>query len=309
MKKIILAIAAGLLLLSGIGGPGSRTASAAESGENAAEPGAFYAFDQDLDDKWIGENEVLDSVLYDPAYEAMALRTYNMGWANRFGGVAIKGIELGLPVSPTRNRFMVISLIPDEICAENAFDNLMLIYYKTGSETVYYGTGEGSVDPKALAGIHGASTDDFTQVIVDLAWEEEFSLDTLRLDMFSSSLGVASSDADGAFCGNLYIRYIAFFDTREAAESFRYPPEEQGDPGESGESASPGETTPASETGKPEETPPAPETGKPDAPVTEAPEPGKQDSPGGARIALLIGLCAVVAAGAVAVIVWIVKKK
>lgn len=48
-------------------------------------------------------------------------------------------------------------------------------------------------------------------------------LETLRLDIMSSSIDAASSSVDGAPCGILYINYIALFDTKGEAEEFVYP--------------------------------------------------------------------------------------
>ena len=283
----------------------------ARAAEDETEPGAFYAFNKDLHDSWMGENEMFDFVVYDDIYEAMALKTYNLGWAGRFGGVAIKGVDLDITVSPDKNRYIVISVMPDEICTENAFDLLKVIYYKTESEEVLFGTSKNN----ALEAIHGASSEDFTKIIVDLAWEEEFSLGTLRLDMFSSALEKASSDADGADCGMLYINYIAFFDTLEAAESFKYPAETENTQKPSEE---PEETAPqqGSTDGGHSELPVATdntglENGQtPTGSLTNSPDPtGKTDDNTGSGLILPIVICVVIVLAAAAVIIFIFKKK
>lgn len=204
---------------------------------NAEEPGAFWSFEASAGDVWVGENATLDSFVYDETQQAAALTTYNMGWAGRFGGAAIKG-NVGLAVSAEKNRYLVISVKTDADSARNAYDNLSVIYYKNGDAA----TANWATTPKdAAAGIHGASSENFTKIILDLGWAEAFTLDTLRLDIMSSSLSVAASGTDGAGCGKLYINYLAFFDTREAAEAFLYPaPPAEENPGEQ----KPGESNP-----------------------------------------------------------------
>lgn len=185
----------------------------------AEQPEAFWSFEAAVGDTWKGENATLDVFEYQDEEKAAALTTYNMGWAGRFGGAAIKGERLNVKVSPEKNRYAVISIKTDGTSGENAYDALTVIYWKSGDGNPYWTT-----TPKdAAAAIHGASSDGYTKIIIDLAWTEEFLLETLRLDIMSSSIDAASSSVDGAPCGILYINYIALFDTKGEAEEFVYP--------------------------------------------------------------------------------------
>lgn len=217
--------------------------------ENAALPENFYIMDEQQT-AWVGENDILDYVKYTHLYEVFELHLYNAEWAGRYGGVSMKGVGLDIECSPAKNRYIVLSVMPDEISVDNHYDNLKVIYYKKDDPTVNWG----NTAKDTLGILHNASIDDYTKVILDLGWEEEFILDTLRLDMFSSSYDKSADQNDSANCGYWYMNYIAFFDTLEDAQNFTY--------GES-EATKPPVNTPET---------PAPSDATPDASdITEAP--------------------------------------
>ncbi len=179
-------------------------------------PEYFYGLD-DWQDTWVGENVALDILEYDTIEWVTSLRLYSAAWASRYGGASLMGKALNMPVSAQKNRYMVINVMPDSIATWNEFDKFLGIYWKTNDTTVYF---QENV-PTAFSVLHDAEPDVYHKIIVDLAWEEEFIVDVLRLDMFSTPEGAADS-TDGYNCGNLFIEYIAFFDTYEQASAFTY---------------------------------------------------------------------------------------
>lgn len=133
-----------------------------------------------------------------------------------FGGVAIQGNDLGLAFSESKNRFVKIMAKVDEIGTENAFDKLTLIYWLKDDAAVNYG----SVKPNTLSALHGS--EGYITITFDLGWTntEEKIIDKFRMDMFTSSMSNAASSGDGWNCGIMWIKYIAFFDTKEEADSY-----------------------------------------------------------------------------------------
>lgn len=169
---------------------------------------------------WAGENENLDYFAYDDDELAYMGKLYNVNWARRYGGVSIQGNELDLDVSSTQKRFLKMMVRVDEVGAQNAFDNFSAYYWydedPKDPNSAHY------VDlPKDCAtAISGA--EEYITLIFDLGWENETveKVTQFRLDIFTASMDKAAVQTDGAHCGEIFIRYIGFFDTMEDAENF-----------------------------------------------------------------------------------------
>lgn len=168
---------------------------------------------------WTGENENFDILNHDPDEEAYIGKLYNLGWAGRYGGIAIIGKELELSVSSSKNRFLKMMVKTDEFGAENAFDKFSSLYWykdEEGEANVQYNP----VSLTSLSALKGNTG--YMTITIDLGWENEAEtiIGTFRMEMFSSSLDKAASPTDGADCGFIYIKYIGFFDTQEEADQY-----------------------------------------------------------------------------------------
>lgn len=271
--------------------------------EEASElPEAFYPMDESQL-VWIGENASLDFIKYDDYYEATECKLYSAAWAGRYGGIALIANGLNITVSAQKNRYLVLNIMQDYIAVDNEYDKFSALYWKQDDAQVGY-----SNAPKSsLADLNTAQEDEFKKVIIDLGWEEEFILDTLRLEMFSSSYDTAAGDDDGHNCGYFYIEYIALFDTKEQAEAFIYkvPVEKP-------------TTAPEEPTDTPDD--PAKTPGVTEVPTTsptEAPEVSTTDKPvdndkeekKSPMVAIVIGVVVVVAIVAVVIILKPKKRK
>ena len=238
---------------------------------------------------WVGENESLDHFAYNEVEEAYKGKLYNLGWAGRFGGISIQGNELKLPATSTQNRFLKMMVQVDEVGRENAFDNLSVYYWLEDDPKDPDHARSIGLPKNSLSDIKGSKG--YITITLDLGWtnEEEMTVDSFRLDMFSSSLQKASNSTDGAHCGDIYVKYIGFFDTQEAADNY--------------EMVIP---TNAPETPTPEPK----ETEKPTPTATQ--EPGNISNNNGSQVGvsyigiLIIGVGGIVALAVIAIILIIV---
>ncbi len=182
---------------------------------NADTSGVIYNFTEDQYN-WTGENETMDFLSYDTEEEALAGQLYNVGWAQRFGGVAIQGTELALQSSKGTNRFLKMMVKVDEEGALNEFDKLQVLYWYKNDATVHYS----SVPLNSLSAIKGST--EYITITIDLDYknEENKEIEKFRMDMFSSSLGKTANPTDGQLCGKIFFKYIAFFDTKEEADAY-----------------------------------------------------------------------------------------
>lgn len=190
---------------------------------------------------WAGENASLDSFKFDEQEQAYAGDLYNANWADRFGGVSIQVKDQEVKISATKNRFLKIMVRVDDLGSQNAFDKFAAIYWLKGDGSPKYA----SVPADGIKSLNG--TTEYKTFIFDLNWgEEEKTIERFRMDMFTSSIDKAAVNTDGSSCGKMYIKYIAFFDTREDAENYDpFTPEPTTEP------TTEPETEPSPETGVP----------------------------------------------------------
>lgn len=190
---------------------------ASEDEATVAQPECFWPMDTNQS-VWVGENSSLDFLEFSDYYEATEARLYNVAWAGRYGGVAINAKNIDVTVSSEKNRYLVINVMPDYEAVENHFDKFSAIYWKSEDAKVYYI--QDAAD--AFSVLHNAPEEQFQKIIIDLNWQEEFVLETLRLEIFSTSYETSSDSQDGYNCGNLYFEYIALFDTLDEATNYVY---------------------------------------------------------------------------------------
>ncbi|NLN03339.1 MAG: hypothetical protein GX166_00725 [Clostridiaceae bacterium] len=169
---------------------------------------------------WAGENESLDYFAYDDEELAYMGKLYNVNWAKRYGGVSIQGTDLTLNVSSTKKRYLKMIVRVDEIGAQNAFDNFVAYYWYDTDSKDPNSARYINLPKNCAQAISGA--EEYITLVLDLGWanEEEKLVTQFRMDIFSSTMDKTAVPTDGARCGEIYIRYIGFFDTMEEAENY-----------------------------------------------------------------------------------------
>lgn len=247
---------------------------------------------------WKGENDNLDFFAYNDDEIAYMGKLYNVGWARRYGGVSIQGSELELMVSSSQKRFLKMMVRTDEVGAQNAFDNFAAYYwYDTDAKDP---NSAHAIDLPRDSVVAISGSEEYITLILDLGWtnEQEKKVEQFRMDIFSSSIDKAAVPQDGGHCGEIYIRYIGFFDTREEAENY--------------ELVLPTEV-PSTPTPEPSETEEPTSTPKQTQQTTATNKPGSKDkndnAESGSMVGIIIGGIVVLAVVAVVLIIVIPKGR
>lgn len=272
------------------------------SGEASELPDYFWPMDEQQFD-WVGENVNLDMLEYSDYYEATEAKLYNAAWAGRYGGVSIIAKDLEIAASSEKNRFLVVNVMPDYDAIENQFDKFTTIYWKTDDPKAYHF--EDAKD--AFSVLYHAQEEQYQKVIIDLNWQEEISLETLRLEIFSSSYETSAEPEEGYKCGLLYFQYIALFDTLEEATNFVYKvPEQAPTQAPTNEPGNTQEPTDAPSTKAPVEETKAP-SGVTKAPIVpDGDENTDKKSP---IVGIVIGVVVVILIAVLAIVLIIKPKK
>ncbi|MBE7066626.1 MAG: hypothetical protein E7385_03635 [Ruminococcaceae bacterium] len=208
MKKLFILLTVTCLMLSLFAG---------SIWVNAQEPGYKLSFEGGLGEQLKPENAGIDVMAHSGSKQAAKFNMYNIAWAGRYGATAFLFTGLNIEVGAEKNRYVVFEAAVDELAAKNCFDNLASLYLPAGGDWAPTGA---SVD--SLSSLHNATALEFQYIIIDLGWNADAVVDTLRFDVRASSLETSADPTnDNAYnCGFLYLRSAAFFDTLDDAKTY-----------------------------------------------------------------------------------------
>ena len=164
---------------------------------------------------WKGAHPSAADLIYDNIEEAAKINVYSISYLGD-GNVAtrIMADELGIKVSANENRFLKVRMYADPSVAAYHFTKSVVRVQHEG-DAAHTELGPEVIGADTFAGL--TDNEGYIETIIDLGFQEEKTLNMLRVDLIAEEIGSGSESK----IGYLYIKYIGLFDSREEAEQYR----------------------------------------------------------------------------------------